>query len=178
MSRVGRKPIPIPPGVTVRAADGVVSVTGPLGTLERPVRREMTVTVGPETIVVERPGDGPEHRSLHGVTRSIIANMVEGVTRGFEKQLAIVGTGYRAAVSGGKLVLNVGYSHPVEIVPPEGVTIESPSPVSIVVRGADKEAVGQVAANIRKVRPPEPYHGKGIRYVNESVRHKAGKTAK
>jgi large subunit ribosomal protein L6 len=138
----------------------------------------MKVEVGEGQITVERPTNQPVHRSLHGVTRSVIANMVDGVTRGFEKHLTIVGTGYRAAVADGRLTLSVGYSHPVEIIPPEGVTIETPNPTTILVKGHDKEAVGQMAANIRKVRPPEPYHGKGIRYADEKVRHKAGKTSK
>lgn len=178
MSRVGKKPIPIPSGVEVTKAGDVITVKGPRGVLQRPVHRDMKVEVGPGAITVERPSNQPFHRSLHGVTRSVIANMVDGVTHGFEKQLSIVGTGYRAAVTNGRLVLNVGFSHPVEITPPPGVTIEAPNPTSVVVKGADKEAVGQVAADIRKVRPPEPYHGKGIRYVDERVRHKAGKTAK
>jgi len=138
----------------------------------------MKIDIGKDAIVVERPSDQPQHRALHGVTRSIIANMVEGVTKGFEKQLTIVGTGYRAAVSGGRLTLSVGFSHPVEVDPPPGITIEAPNPTTVIVKGSDKEAVGQVAANIRKIKPPEPYHGKGIRYADEKVRHKAGKTAK
>lgn len=178
MSRVGKQPITIPEGVTVTREGDVITVTGPRGTLRRPVQRDMNITIGDDRILVERPTNQPAHRALHGVTRSIIANMVDGVTRGFEKQLSIVGTGYRAAVSDGKLTLSVGYSHPVEIRPPAGVTIEAPSPTSVLVKGFDKEAVGQVAANIRKVKPPEPYHGKGIRYADEKVRHKAGKTAK
>jgi large subunit ribosomal protein L6 len=156
----------------------VVRVTGPRGTLERTVHPAMKVEIGPESVTVERPTNQPVHRSLHGVTRSIIANMVEGVTSGFEKRLSIVGTGYRATVNDGRLVLSVGYSHPVEIAPPEGITLEAPTLTAVVVKGSNKETVGQVAANIRKVKPPEPYHGKGIRYADEKVRHKAGKTAK
>jgi len=155
----------------------LVTVKGPKGTLQRRVRPEIEVEIGTDAITVKRPSDQPAHRALHGVTRSMIANMVLGVTEGFEKHLTIVGTGYRAAVSGGKITLSVGYSHPVEIEAPEGVTIECPTPTTVVVKGYDKEVVGQVAANIRKVKPPEPYHGKGIRYKDERVRHKAGKTA-
>ena len=178
MSRVGKRPVPIPAGVEVTKTGDTISVKGPRGTLQRSLHRDMKVEVGAGAITVERPTNQPLHRGLHGVTRSVIANMVEGVTQGFQKQLTVVGTGYRAAVSGGRLTLNVGFSHQVEIVPPEGVTIEAPSPTSIIVKGSDKEAVGQIAANIRKVKPPEPYHGKGIRYAGEKVRHKAGKTAK
>ncbi len=178
MSRVGRKPIAIPAGVEVNKDGGLITVKGPKGTLHRTLHRDITVNVGPQEVTVERPTNQPVHRSLHGVTRSVIANMVDGVTKGFSKELTIVGTGYRAAVANGRLTLNVGYSHPVEVVPPEGVTIETPNPMTVVVKGSDKEAVGQIAANIRKIKPPEPYHGKGIRYVDERVRHKAGKTAK
>jgi large subunit ribosomal protein L6 len=156
----------------------LITVKGPRGTLQRSVHRDMNVDVQPNLVTVARPTNQPVHRSLHGVTRSVIANMVDGVTKGFEKQLSIVGTGYRAAVAGGRLTLSVGFSHPVEIAPPEGVTIEAPSPTTLIVRGSDKEAVGQLAANIRKVKPPEPYHGKGIRYADEKVRRKAGKTGK
>ena len=178
MSRVGKRPIEIPAGVEVVRDGHVVRVTGPRGILERTVHPAMKVEIGPESVSVERPTNQPTHRSLHGVTRSIIANMVEGVTRGFEKRLTIVGTGYRAIVNDGRLVLNVGYSHSVEIDPPEGISLEAPTPTAVVVKGSNKETVGQVAANIRKVKPPEPYHGKGIRYADEKVRQKAGKTAK
>lgn len=178
MSRVGKKPITIPAGVEVAKDGNLITVKGPKGSLQRSLHRDMTVTVDQGEVKVERPTNQPVHRSLHGVTRSVIANMVDGVTKGFSKELSIVGTGYRATVANGRLTLNVGYSHPVEIVPPAGVTIEAPTLTSIVVKGSDKEAVGQVAANIRKVKPPEPYHGKGIRYIDERVRHKAGKTAK
>lgn len=178
MSRVGRRPIPIPSGVEVTKNGELITVKGPRGTLERTVHRAMKVDVQPDLVTVERPTNQPLHRSLHGVTRSVIANMVDGVTKGFEKQLTIVGTGYRAAVANGRLTLSVGFSHPVEIEPPAGVTIEAPNPTTVIVKGSDKEIVGQLAANIRKVKPPEPYHGKGIRYRDEKVRHKAGKTAK
>ncbi len=178
MSRVGRKPIPIPAGVKVEKKDDLITVVGPRGTLKRSVNAEMKIDCKPDVIVVERPSDLPVHRSLHGVTRSVIANMVEGVTTGFEKRLTIVGTGYRAAVQNGHLILNVGFSHPVDVAPPEGITFETPNVTTVIIKGADKEVVGQLAANIRKIRPPEPYHGKGIRYVDEKVRHKAGKTAK
>ena len=179
MSRIGRQPIEIPGGVDVQVGDdAVVIVTGPRGTLSQRVHAEMKVVREDASVRVERPSDEAFHRSLHGLTRTLIANMVEGVTKGYEKRLAIVGVGYRAAMKGNDLEVQVGYSHPVVVQAPEGIEFETPIPTSIVVRGNDKQLVGEVAANIRKVRKPEPYKGKGIRYENEYVRKKAGKAAK
>jgi large subunit ribosomal protein L6 len=179
MSRIGRQPIEIPNGVDVDVADDlVVTVKGPRGTLTQRVHPDMKVVREDGTVRVERPSDEGPHRSLHGLTRTLIANMVEGVTKGYEKRLAIVGVGYRAAMKGKDLEIQVGYSHPVTVAAPDGIEFETPSPTSIVVRGNDKQQVGEVAANIRKIRKPEPYKGKGIRYENEYVRKKAGKAAK
>jgi large subunit ribosomal protein L6 len=178
MSRIGRQPIEIPSGVDVTVGDSSVTVKGPRGTLSRRVHPEMRVVRQDASVLVERPSDEPFHKSLHGLTRTLIANMVEGVTKGYEKRLAIVGVGYRAALRGNDLELQVGFSHPVPVQPPEGIEFEVPTPTSVVVRGNDKQMVGEVAANIRKVRKPEPYKGKGIRYENEYVRKKAGKAAK
>ena len=179
MSRIGRQPIEIPSGVEVDvAADSLVTVKGPRGTLTQRVHPDMTVVQEDAVLRVERPSDEGMHRSLHGLTRSLIANMVEGVTKGYEKRLAIVGVGYRAALKGKDLEVQVGFSHPVAVLAPEGIEFETPTPTSIVVRGNDKQQVGEVAANIRKIRKPEPYKGKGIRYENEYVRKKAGKAAK
>ncbi len=178
MSRVGKKPIAIPSGVEVKLDGTKLTVKGPKGTLEKEIHPDMKVTIADNEIVVERPTDNKEHRALHGTTRSIVSNMVEGVSKGFEKGLELVGVGYRANKSGNKVVLNVGYSHPVEIEPINGIELDVPSQTSIVVRGIDKERVGQVAAEIRSVRKPEPYKGKGIRYQGEYVRRKEGKTGK
>jgi large subunit ribosomal protein L6 len=178
MSRIGKQPVAIPDGVTVDVSDGVVTVKGPGGELSQRVDRDMLVTVDGGEVRVERPSDERQHRSLHGLTRSLIANMVEGVTKGFEKRLEIQGVGYRAALKGSDLELQVGYSHPVTIVPPQGIEFEVPAPNRIVVKGIDKQMVGEIAANVRKVRKPEPYKGKGIRYEGEYVRKKAGKAAK
>ena len=179
MSRIGKQPIEIPSGVDVEiGADATVTVKGPRGTLSRRLHPEMRVVRVDGAIRVERPSDEGYHRSLHGLTRTLIANMVEGVTKGYEKRLQIVGVGYRAAMKGKDLEVQVGYSHPVPVPCPEGMEFEVPTPTTIVVRGSDKEQVGQVAATIRKVRKPEPYKGKGIRYENEYVRKKAGKAAK
>jgi large subunit ribosomal protein L6 len=178
MSRIGKKPIELPEGVQVKFDGNVITVKGSKGELSRPVHPEMKLTVGEKEIVVERPSDHKTHRSLHGTTRSIIANMVEGVTKGFERNLELVGVGYRASKSGQKLVLNVGYSHPVEMVPEEGLEVDVPAQTKITVKGIDKERVGAFAANIRSVRLPEPYKGKGIRYEGERVRRKEGKTGK
>ncbi len=178
MSRIGKQPIAIPDGVTVGVSDGVVTVKGPGGELSQRVDRDMRITVDGGEVRVERPSDERQHRSLHGLTRSLIANMVEGVTKGFEKRLEIQGVGYRAALKGSDLELQVGYSHPVTITPPQGIEFEVPAPNRIVVKGIDKQMVGEIAANVRKVRKPEPYKGKGIRYEGEYVRKKAGKAAK
>lgn len=178
MSRIGLKPIEIPNGVTVTLNENTVTVKGPKGELTRTLHKEMAINVEDNQVTVSRPSDQKEHRSLHGTTRSLINNMVQGVTNGFEKSLELVGVGYRASKSGQKLVLNVGYSHPVEIVPEKGIEIDVPSNTKVIVKGIDKERVGAVASNIRSVRIPEPYKGKGIRYEDEYVRRKVGKTGK
>jgi large subunit ribosomal protein L6 len=178
MSRIGRLPVKVPAGVTIQIDGNTVTVNGPKGQLQRAFSSEMTIRVDGDAIVVERPSDLPKHKATHGLTRTLISNMVTGVSKGFEKSLELVGVGYRASKSGQKLVLNVGYSHPVEMDPPTGIDFEVPSQSSIIIRGADREKVGQVAANVRKVRPPEPYKGKGIRYVGEYVRRKVGKAGK
>ncbi|HEY8813601.1 MAG TPA: 50S ribosomal protein L6 [Candidatus Dormibacteraeota bacterium] len=177
MSRIGRKPIPVPESVTVELAPGRVAVKGPKGELAQNLSAEMKVQQDGGTVTVERPTDRGEHRALHGLTRSLIANMVEGVTDGFEKRLEIQGVGYRAQLKGKNLEMALGYSHPVPIEPPEGIEFEVPQPTEIIVRGIDKQLVGQVAADIRKRRPPEPYKGKGIRYRDEHVMRKVGKRA-
>ncbi|SET73329.1 large subunit ribosomal protein L6 [Oceanobacillus limi] len=178
MSRIGLKPIEIPSGVEVKLDGNTVTVKGPKGELTRNFSSEMNIVIEENVVTIERPSDHKEHRSLHGTTRSLIANMVEGVSKGFEKQLEIIGVGYRAQKQGNKVVINAGYSHPVEIDPIEGIEIEIPKNTNVVVKGIDKEKVGAVAANIRAIRPPEPYKGKGIRYADEYVRRKEGKTAK
>jgi large subunit ribosomal protein L6 len=177
MSRIGKRPIEIPDGVTVNIGDGVVSVNGPRGELTQAVSPAMRIEQDNGTLTVERPTDRGEHRSLHGLTRSLIANMVEGVTNGYEKRLQIQGVGYRARLQGKALELAVGYSHPVSIPAPDGIEFDVPQPTEVVVRGIDKQLVGEVAAQIRKQRPPEPYKGKGIRYAGEYVRRKVGKRA-
>jgi large subunit ribosomal protein L6 len=177
MSRIGKQPIPVPDGVEVAIEPELVRVKGPKGELQEPVARDIDVKQEDGQIIVTRPTDRGEHRALHGLTRSLIANMVEGVTGGFEKRLEIQGVGYRAQLQGSKLVLALGYSHPVEVEAPEGIEFEVPMPTRIVVRGISKQAVGEVAANIRKRRPPEPYKGKGIRYEGEYVVRKVGKRA-
>lgn len=179
MSRIGKKPLEIPAGVTVTIAeDNTVTVKGPKGELTRTFNSDIKITTEENVLTVSRPSDIKEHRALHGTTRSLLGNMVEGVSKGYEKGLELIGVGYRATKSGNKLVLNVGYSHPVEITPEAGVEIEVPSQTKVLVKGTDKERVGAIAANIRDVRPPEPYKGKGIRYEGEHVRRKEGKTAK
>jgi large subunit ribosomal protein L6 len=177
MSRIGRKPIEVPAGVLVSVDPGRVTVSGPKGELRQQVPARMKIEQDEGSIVVSRPTERGEDRALHGLTRTLIANMVEGVTNGFEKRLEIQGVGYRAALAGTNLELQVGYSHPVRITPREGISFEVPIPTQIVVRGIDKQVVGQTAAEIRKVRPPEPYKGKGIRYEGEFVRRKVGKRA-
>ncbi|TFB14714.1 50S ribosomal protein L6 [Filobacillus milosensis] len=178
MSRVGLKTLEIPSDVEIKFDGNTVTVKGPKGELTRTFHEDMTIKVEDNVLSVERPSENKEHRSLHGTTRSLIGNMVDGVTKGFEKSLEIQGVGYRAQMQGKKLVVNAGYSHPVEIEPLEGIDIETPSNTKIVVKGIDKEKVGAVAANIRAIRTPEPYKGKGIRYEGEYVRRKEGKTAK
>jgi large subunit ribosomal protein L6 len=178
MSRIGKQPIEVPSGVEVQVEGSRVAVKGPRGSLERTFHPNMLIRLEDATLSVERPSDEREDRSLHGLTRSLIANMVQGVTDGFEKRLEIVGVGYRAALKGADLELAVGFSHPVSVPAPGGIEFEVPAPNRIVVRGIDKELVGEVAANIRKIRKPEPYKGKGIRYEGEYVRKKAGKAAK
>ena len=177
MSRIGKKPIPIPTGVTVSIEPELVSVNGPRGTLEERVPRDITVTQDGEQLVVTRPTDRGQHRALHGLTRSLVANMVEGVTTGFHKTLEIQGVGYRAALKGRDLELALGYSHPVPIKAPDGIEFEVPQPTRIIVKGNSKQQVGEIAAIIRKQRPPEPYKGKGIRYEGEYVARKVGKRA-
>jgi large subunit ribosomal protein L6 len=178
MSRIGRQPIVLPDSVNVSLSPGGrVQVIGPLGELVQAVPARMKVELRDGEIVVERPSERGEDRALHGLTRTLIANMVEGVTKGFEKRLAIQGVGYRATMRGQALELAVGFSHTVVKEPPDGISFEVPIPTQIVVKGTDKQAVGQVAAEIRKVRPPEPYKGKGIRYEGEQVRRKVGKRA-
>ena len=179
MSRIGKQPIEIPAGVDVAVAEGnVVGVKGPRGSLSTTMHPDMRIVVDGGVVRVERPDDEGFHRSLHGLTRTLVANMVIGVTTGYEKRLQIVGVGYRAAMKGSDLEIQAGYSHPVLVPVPEGVEFEVPTPTQIVVRGNDKQAVGEIAARIRKVRKPEPYKGKGIRYEGEYVRKKAGKAAK
>ena len=177
MSRIGRQPIPLPAGVNVSISPGRVMVNGPLGELTQALPSRMKVEKADEQIVVTRPTERGEDRALHGLTRTLIANMVEGVTKGFERRLEIQGVGYRAAMRGNALELSVGYSHPVVKDAPAGITFEVPVPTQIVVKGVDKQQVGQIAAEIRRVRPPEPYKGKGIRYEGEYVRRKVGKRA-
>ena len=177
MSRIGRQPIEVPAGVTVAISPGRVMVNGPLGELQQTLPQRMKVEQENGQITVTRPTERGEDRALHGLTRTLIANMIEGVTKGFEKRLEIQGVGYRAAMKGTSIELNVGYSHSVTKDAPQGITFEVPSPTAIMVRGADKQQVGQVAAEIRKIRPPEPYKGKGIRYDGEYVRRKVGKRA-
>jgi len=179
MSRIGKQPIEIPGGVDVSIAEGnVVTVKGPRGTLTQTMHPNMTIVVEDGSVLVSRPDDQGFNRSLHGLTRSLVANMVEGVTKGYEKSLQIIGVGYRAAMKGKDLEVQAGYSHPVMVSVPEGIEFEVPTPTQIVVRGNDKAAVGETAAKIRKIRKPEPYKGKGIRYEGEYVRKKAGKAAK
>ncbi|GGE20840.1 50S ribosomal protein L6 [Marinithermofilum abyssi] len=178
MSRIGNKPIAIPNGVEVKIDGDKISVKGPKGTLSRDILPDIAVKVEENEILVERPSDARKHRAMHGTMRALIANMVEGVTNGFSKKLELVGVGYRAQKKGNKVVLNVGYSHPVEVDAIEGIELDVPSQTEIVVKGIDKERVGAVAANIRSIREPEPYKGKGIKYSDERIRRKEGKTGK
>jgi large subunit ribosomal protein L6 len=177
MSRIGRAPIPLPEAVEFTVDNGVVTVKGPKGELTQRVPREMIIEREDATITVRRPTDSGTHRSYHGLTRSLVANMVEGVTSGFEKRLEIVGVGYRASIKGSNLELLLGFSHPVVIEPPADVQFEVPTPTVVLVKGIDKQVVGEVAAKIRRLRPPEPYKGKGVRYAGEFVQRKVGKRA-
>jgi large subunit ribosomal protein L6 len=177
MSRIGRQPITVPAGVLVSVDPGRVTVSGPKGELRSVVPQRMKIEQEDGVITVTRPTERGEDRALHGLTRTLVANMVEGVTNGFEKRLEIQGVGYRASMSGTNLELQVGYSHPVRVTPRQGIEFEVPAPTQVIVRGIDKQLVGQTAAEIRKVRPPEPYKGKGIRYEGEYVRRKVGKRA-
>jgi len=178
MSRIGRKPIQVPAGVDIKLDNTQLTVKGPKGTLTRELHKDMKIVIAENEITVERPSDNKLHRSLHGTTRSVVANMVNGVTEGFSKSLELVGVGYRANKAGDKVVLNVGYSHPVEINPEGGVEFEVPSNTKIIVKGIDKELVGAFAAKIRSVREPEPYKGKGIKYEGERILRKEGKAGK
>ena len=178
MSRIGRQPITVPDEVDVQIAAGQVTVKGPKGELAQNLVSDMKVELADGTVTVERPTDRGEHRALHGLTRSLIFNMVQGVTEGYEKRLEIQGVGYRAQLRGNSLELALGFSHPVSVQAPEGIEFEVPQPTEIIVRGIDKQAVGEIAAQIRKQRPPEPYKGKGIRYAGEQVRRKVGKAGK
>jgi large subunit ribosomal protein L6 len=177
MSRIGKKPIEIPEGVSVDVKPGAVVVKGPKGELSQDIVREMKVSLDDGIVTVERPTDRGEHRALHGLTRSLIANMVEGVTSGYERRLEIQGVGYRAQLKGKALEMSLGYSHPVTVQAPDGIEFEVPQPTEVVVRGIDKQLVGEMAARIRKSRPPEPYKGKGVRYAGEQVTRKVGKRA-
>lgn len=176
MSRIGKMPIPVPSGVDFKLdSNNAVTVKGPNGTLSRELHKDMIIKYEDGVVTVTRPSDKKEHRSLHGLTRTLIANMVEGVTNGFTKTLQINGVGYRAAMQGNKLGLTLGYSHPVEMEAVEGITIEVPQPNTIIVKGADKQLVGHIASKIREKRPPEPYKGKGVKYADEVIRRKEGK---
>jgi len=177
MSRIGKQPIELPSGVNVAISPGRVQVNGPLGELSQNVPARMQISQDDGTLVVKRPTERGDDRALHGLTRSLIANMVEGVTKGFEKRLELQGVGYRATLRGTDLELNVGFSHPVVVKPPQGISFEVPDATSVLVKGIDKQQVGEIAAEVRKVRPPEPYKGKGIRYEGEYVRRKVGKRA-
>lgn len=179
MSRIGKMPVVIPQGVEVKIdGDNLVSVKGPKGQLVQKMHQDIIIEMEENTLLVKRPSDQKQHRALHGLTRALVANMVEGVTKGFEKALEINGVGYRAAKQGNKLTLTMGYSHPVEMIDPEGITTEVPAPTKIIVKGINKEIVGLHAAKIRAVRKPEPYLGKGIKYANEVILRKEGKTGK
>ena len=178
MSRIGNKPVVIPAGVTIDLKDNTVTVKGPKGELSYTFNQNITLVQNEGEVVFTRPDDTKENKTIHGTTRAVFNNIVVGVTEGFQRELELIGVGYRAQLQGKKLVLNVGYSHPVEFTPEEGIEIEVPSNTKVIVKGYDKQKVGELAANIRGVRPPEPYKGKGIRYVNEFVRRKEGKTGK
>ena len=178
MSRIGKKPINIPEGVEITVSDNLVTVKGPKGQLNKIIPKDMNIEIKDNVLTVTRPSDSSPHRALHGLSRSLINNMVEGVTKGFEKTLELVGVGYRATKQGDNVNIAIGYSHPVVIEPGEGIELDVPAPNKIIVRGIDKEAVGLLAANIRDVRRPEPYKGKGIKYLDEKIRRKVGKAGK
>ena len=178
MSRIGNKPITVPEGVEVKLDGNNLTVKGPKGTLEREIHKNMTVSIDGNVITITRPNDEAGNKSLHGLTRTLISNMIEGVLNEYSKELQIVGVGYRAQKQGNKIVLTLGYSHPVEMVEPEGITFDVPNANTMIVRGIDKEVVGQTAAVVRSKRPPEVYHGKGIKYADEHIRRKEGKTGK
>ena len=178
MSRIGRLPITVPPGVTVTVDGRAITVVGPRGTLSRELHPDMSVNQGDGSLLVERPDESKTHKELHGLTRTLVSNMVEGVTTGYRKGLEITGVGYRATLNGRKLQLNLGYSHPIEIDPPSGISFELDNPTRLAVVGIDKELVGQIAAKVRSMRKPEPYKGKGVRYAGEVIRRKAGKAGK
>lgn len=175
MSRIGRKPISLPKGVEVTIEDKVITVKGPKGVLSQEIPGDIVITREEDQLIVTRKDDSRQNRAFHGLVRALVANMVEGVTNGFEKRLELVGVGYRAQMQGKKLVINIGFSHPVEVEPPAGIEFEVPAPTKIVVKGIDKQLVGNTAAHIRAIRKPEPYKGKGIKYENEQIRRKAGK---
>ncbi len=179
MSRVGKKPIEVPADVTVTIGDNnVVTVKGPKGELTRSFNKDIAIVLEDNVVTLSRPSESKEHRTIHGTTRALLANMILGTSQGFERVLELVGVGYRAQLQGEKLVLNVGYSHPVEFTPEDGLSVEVPANTKVIIKGIDKERVGALASNIRQVRPPEPYKGKGIRYEGEKVRRKEGKTGK
>ncbi|UNC90950.1 50S ribosomal protein L6 [Candidatus Contubernalis alkaliaceticus] len=178
MSRIGKKPINIPQGVEIKVSDNLVTVKGPMGQLQKMIPKDMSVEIEENILTVTRPSDSSQHRALHGLSRSLINNMVEGVTKGFEKTLELVGVGYRATKQGNNVNIAIGYSHPVLVEPKEGLELDVPTPNKIVVKGIDKEAVGLLAANIRDIRRPEPYKGKGIKYLDEKIRRKVGKAGK
>ena len=178
MSRIGKHPVLVPKGVTAKVEGNTISVKGPKGELERTLHSDMKVTLGDNQIVVERPSDEANHKALHGLSRTLVANMIEGVTKGYKKELELVGVGYRAEARPFGLQLALGFSHPVKYEAPKGIKLSAPAPTSIVVEGASKEIVGQVAAEIRSIRPPEPYKGKGVKYSGEQIRRKAGKAGK
>jgi len=176
VSRIGRKPISLPTGVEINIENNIITVKGPKGTLSQSIPEDIAIDQEENELLVKRPSDAKRHRALHGLTRALVANMVTGVTSGFEKKLEMVGVGYRAQMQGSKLVISIGFSHPVEVEAPEGIEFEVPAVTKITVKGIDKQLVGNTAAHIRAIRKPEPYKGKGLRYENEVVRRKAGKT--
>jgi len=175
VSRIGRKPITRPDNVKIEIQDNIITVEGPKGVLTQPIPQDITIEITDGQLQVNRPSDAAKHRALHGLTRALVANMVQGVSSGFEKKLELVGVGYRAQLQGNKLLINIGFSHPVEVEPPQGIEFEVPAPTKITVKGIDKQLVGNTAAHIRAIRKPEPYKGKGIKYEGEVIRRKAGK---